>query len=115
MPRFAYSVSDTKTAVVSAGTVTVPCCELKVDCRVAGSLECCWTGCRCSFRRCSRPSVKLTCVLLALKATTMCCRCRVAAVGVELHHDEAGRLALSGVEESEVLLDLIEGGHTEEF
>ena len=34
-----YSVSATKTAVVSAGTVTVPCFESNVDSRVIGSLE----------------------------------------------------------------------------
>ncbi len=38
----------------------------------------------------------------------------VAAIGVELHNDEAGGLALSSVEEGQVLLDLIECGHAEE-
>src|SRR5580704_9204408 len=42
-----YSASATKTAVVRAGTDAVPDLELKVDCLVAGSLECCWIGCRC--------------------------------------------------------------------
>src|SRR5271165_5351676 len=39
----------------------------------------------------------------------------VAAVGVKLHDDEAGGLALSCVKEGEVLLDLSERGHAEEI
>src|SRR5271165_2487165 len=38
----------------------------------------------------------------------------VAAVGVELHDDEARGLVHSGVEEGEVLLDLVERAHAEE-
>ena len=36
--------SETNTAVVSAGTVAAPVFELKVDSRVAPSLEVCWSG-----------------------------------------------------------------------
>jgi hypothetical protein len=41
--RLSY-VSETNTAVVNAGTVAAPVFELKVDSRVAASLEVCWSG-----------------------------------------------------------------------
>src|SRR5271167_1617683 len=68
----AYSVSATKTAVVSAGTVAVPVLELNVDCLVVGSLDFRCTGCKCKAKLCNRLSVKVTAALVALKMTTMC-------------------------------------------
>ena len=68
----AYSVSATKTAVVSAGTAAVPALELNVDCLVVGSLESFCTGWRCRAKPCNRLSVKVTEALVALKITTMC-------------------------------------------
>src|SRR5271168_4869054 len=65
-----YSVSATKTAVVSAGTVAVPALELNVDCLVVGSLDFRCTGCKCKEKPCNRLSVKVTGALLALKMTT---------------------------------------------
>lgn len=45
-----YCTVLTKTAVVRAGTVALPCCELRLDWRVIGSFDCCCTGCSESAR-----------------------------------------------------------------
>ena len=56
----AYSVSATKIAVVSAGTLTVPSLGSNVDFLVVGSLEFRCTGCRYKAKPCRRLFVKVT-------------------------------------------------------
>lgn len=50
-----------KTAVVRPATVAEPAFELKLDCRVSGSLELRCTGCRRKCKPAKLPSVNVTC------------------------------------------------------
>jgi len=60
------------TAVVRAGTVKLPVCQLNLELRTTGSVEMAWMGCRISHWCLKAASLKVCACGVAFTSTTAC-------------------------------------------